>query len=155
MVVARAGQVITAGMLNALADDETLSLTLTGSGSNPTLGTGGVAEVIAHYNGDLAVCRFNITFGTASAAAGTGTYQIDLPAALTMVAGDAASVAVGEAEINDGGTAYPMEVRTSTSTRLLLRHLGDATHGNGNWTTTTVPMGNNDFVRGRFVILLA
>ena len=150
-----AGQILTAGQLNDLARDANYTPTLTGSGANPTLGTGSVASIEAHFNGDFYLAYFNITFGTSGAAAGTGTYQIDLPADLTIDADWAANVALGQAEINDGGTAYPVEVRSSTATRLICRFQGQATHGDAAWSSTTVPMGNNDFIRGTWYARLA
>lgn len=155
MVLFRAGQILTAGDLNALNDDDVFTPTLTASSVNPTMGTGSTVTGDVHYNGDFYLAFFNVTFGTASSGAGTGTYQLDLPAELTIDAEWAANVAVGQAEINDSGTAIPMEIRTSTATRLIFRHQGHATHGDSPWASSTVPMGNNDFVRGTWFAKLA
>lgn len=149
-----AGGIVTAGMLNDLNRDTTATVTLTASSVNPSLGTGGSITCTVHFNGRLYEAVINATAGTASAAAGTGTYQFDLPAELALDASWASNVAVGNAELNDGGTAYPLEIRSSTTTRLIMRHIGNATHGDSAWASTTVPIGNNDFVRGKFTGLV-
>jgi hypothetical protein len=150
-----AGSTLPVDDLQDLGRDDTWTPTLTGSTTNPTMGTGAVIDGDVHWNGRLYTARFNITFGSSGSAAGTGTYQIDLPAALTLDASWAANVEIGGAELNDGGTAYSVSLRSSTATRLIARFRGDAAHGNSAWSTTTVPMGNNDFIRGAFTALAA
>lgn len=154
MVDFKAGGIVTAGMLNDLNRDTTATLTLTGSSVNPSLGTGGTLTCSVHFNGRLYEATVNITAGTASAAAGTGTYQLDLPSELQLDASWASNFALGGAELNDGGTAYPLEIRSSSASRLIFRHLGNATHGDSAWASTTVPIGNNDFCRGKWTGLV-
>lgn len=146
-----AGQTLPADDIQALGLDDVWTPTLTGSLANPSLGTGSVIEGDVHFNGRLFVARFNITAGTSGATAGTGSYQIDLPAELTLSSDWAANYAVGLAEFNNAGTAIVMEVRTSTATRLILRQCSS----NAAWSATNQPIANNVFCRGTFHGLLA
>jgi len=145
-----AGETLPADKLQDLGEDDIWTPTLTAATANPTLGSGAVTEGDVHFNGRLYVAQFNITAGT-GAAAGTGTYQIDLPAGLTIDAGWAANVAVGVAELNNSGTGIAMQIRTSTQTRLVARQCSSDVL----WASTNQPLGDNDFIRGTFHALLA
>lgn len=150
-----AGETLPADKIQALGTDDVWTPTLTASSANPALGTGAVTTGEVHFNGLMYFAVFNITAGTAGTTSGTGTYQIDLPAALTIDAAWAANIAVGVAELNDSGTAVPLMLRTTSSTRIVARHIGHGTHGDANWASTTLPIGINDFIRGSFHALLA
>jgi hypothetical protein len=58
--------------------DTSHSPTLTATGTNPTIGTGPVLDCRWTKEGTLATVVFYVAFGTGMAA-GTGTYEIDLP----------------------------------------------------------------------------
>lgn len=92
--------------------------TITGSTTNPTLGTSAVQEGFYCQVGKLVVAQAFITFGTASVAAGSGAYSIPLPVAADtstnryMVTGNlyandsSASVALAGGITMVNGTTY-------------------------------------------------
>lgn len=53
--------------------------TLTGSSSNPTLGSGNTIQGRYIQIGKLVECKVQITFGTSGVAAGSGAYYVSLP----------------------------------------------------------------------------
>ena len=60
---------------------------LTGSVTNPTLGTGGIAEGYYTRVGDLVVASIRIKFGTSGVSNGSGNYFISLPVNAEQFAG--------------------------------------------------------------------
>lgn len=53
--------------------------TLTATGTNPTIGTGPTLLCRWTKEGTLATVAYYVAFGTSGSAAGTGTYELDLP----------------------------------------------------------------------------
>jgi hypothetical protein len=75
---------------------------LTGSITNPTLGSGSTAVGFYMRVGKIVWVRFLIAFGTSGAAAGNGNYAVSLP--VSSVSYDA-RVPVGVARLNDDSAA--------------------------------------------------
>jgi hypothetical protein len=70
--------------LGAIEDWQSYTPTLTGSGSNPTLGSGSSATGRYQRNGKTITGRADILFGSSGVAAGTGQYIISLPVAAAV-----------------------------------------------------------------------
>ena len=127
-----AGEKVTAANLNAQLADfangfgafTSYTPTLTASGSNPTLGTGNVRSGRYTQVQKQGWLTIQIWVATSGYTAGTGTYEIDLPAGWTPVT---APRPLLTALISLGGanpTAYTARVETSGTKLRLYR--GDA-----------------------------
>lgn len=82
-----AGEALTASKLQQLGqDDDTWVPTLEGQTTNPDLGGSPVQWSKIHLNGQLVNLWFAIQFGSSSDA-GSGAYQIPLPATYPIAAG--------------------------------------------------------------------
>jgi hypothetical protein len=121
MVVARAGQIITAGMLNALADDGTWTPTLTASVGNPNLGAAPTRTGVYHRTGLLVNVWFQIVFGTAPSA-GTGTYQLeDLPFDVDVLVSGAGTGGGIRLVDSSSSTAQMVFPRIQSATQVLMQ----------------------------------
>ncbi len=112
-----AGQTLPASQLQDLGEYGTWTPTLTvvTLGTNPTLGTGAVTDGTYHRNGRCITINFDITFGTAGTAAGSGTYQIGgLPFDIDTLG--AGMPLAGCIFALDGATRYPLMPRVQSST---------------------------------------
>jgi len=118
---------------------------LTGSTTDPTLGTGGSITGAYIQTGKLVIGRFQITFGTSGVNGGSGTYSVSLPVASVVTA---SSADVGTALLRD---AAPMSnvaiLLPGTSTTVAMWP-----HGVGGAVSNTVPWtwAANDRIIGRF-----
>jgi hypothetical protein len=82
------------------------------AGTPPTLGTGSVQDGQYVIIGDLVIVWAKITFGTAGAAAGSGTYTVSLPVNINALFDDTART-LGSGTLFDAGTT-----RATASPRL-------------------------------------
>lgn len=121
---------------------------LTGSVSNPNLGTGST------LNGGL--CRFGrfywawfeIVIGTGSTA-GSGFYKITLPSEMAMDSAVDNNFGFGQAELNDSGSGFGGLIRTHTAQELICR----LSTNDQAWSSTNHPIGDGDALRGSFFTL--
>ena len=94
---------------------------LTGSTTNPTMGSGGIQQGRYVVNGKTCIGWFTWQFGSGGAA-GSGTYEVSLPVA--MAATDTAAN-LGTAWMFVGGQWYPADmIRGTSSTRVQFRVTG-------------------------------
>jgi hypothetical protein len=118
---------------------------LTGQTTNPVLGTGGVIDGEYSEVGKQATYRFNITFGTAGASAGTGTYLLSLP---LPAAAPGSSRVYGTAQgVDSSGVVGQMfSVRSAVSDATILAFVA----ASGANVTDAVPWvwAENDWIRG-------
>lgn len=154
-----AGEVVTAALLNTHLRDNLKAIgdawtaytpTLQGSTTNPTLGTGSVATMRYLQAGKDVRGYFNITFGTAGAAAGSGTYSVTLP---VNASSNYNGHSVGRAVIFDSSTSAIGYIDVVASSGILLLRYA-ATYPTGTLTSVTnaVPWtwAENDYIRGTF-----
>lgn len=115
--------------------------TLTGSVTNPTMGTGGIRTGSFFQLGKLTVAYGTIKFGTSGAAAGSGTYRISLPtpAKALVVTGQMSGTCYGF-DVSANNSNSGVCVIDSTDTSRIIPTLA------GNWVTGAAPWtwGNND-----------
>jgi hypothetical protein len=140
-----------------LADDEiqdlglrgTYTPTLEASTTNPTMGTGAVTTGDWHLNNGIVTLRFTIQFGTAGAAAGTGTYRITLPTNLDFDADWQDNIAIGNVFLNDSSGAafrcFPCRTSSSNPSTIVMM---DPTAGTLVAATSPWTWANNDYLRG-------
>lgn len=115
------GMILTASDAQELSTYGTWTPSLTASTSNPTLGTGSAVSGEYHRNGRLITVWFQISFGTAGVAAGSGNYQIEglpFPIAVSALGGGTP----GWVRLLDSSAsqAYAVLTRAQTSTQVLL-----------------------------------
>lgn len=73
------GETISDEDLQNMGLQGTFTPALTASTTNPTLGTGSTATADVQYHQGFVTIRYDIVFGSAGVAAGSGTYQLSLP----------------------------------------------------------------------------
>ncbi len=150
------GQTLSAAQLQALGASSTYTPVLTGSTSNPNLGSGGQAQGWYHVNGQHVSVWFMVRFGTSGTSFGSGFYEISGPPGYTYnPAMPGLSVGIGRALDDNGSTERGLSV-------LLSRNSGAAivvfsvleTHL---FVTNTVPWTweNQDILMGSFSFLTA
>lgn len=117
----------------------TYAVTLTGTVSDPTLGTGSSVQGFYSDVGNQRHAWGRIRFGTSGTAAGSGNYLVLLPAAMSTVYHSTATNAVtgsalGTAQVNDSSTPGNSAACVATAyntTKVKLRYnqtnVGDAT----------------------------
>lgn len=140
-------ELVTAAELNAEIRDpltgiqaahDTYTPVLTGSVTNPTLGTGSSQTgTYIRYGKTLAVCSAEIVFGTAGVAVGSGSYAVSLPFNPTAGSGTTGRV-MGYGIYFDSSTAFfyrLIAVCSSTNTVRMLP--ADAA---GSLVSNTVPV---------------
>lgn len=139
-----------AGALQALGGAwSSYTPAVTGSVSNPTLGTGASQSGRYMQVGKTAIVRAAIAFGTAGVAVGSGAYYISLPATITPVTGAFAVVGTGY-YFDSSATAYTPVIARTTSTGLLIELMYPATWPNGavtnvGSTAPAVPAASDQF----------
>jgi hypothetical protein len=99
------GETLTDDELQDLGLQFTYTPSLTASTTNPTLGTGGTVTADGILRQGFVKIRFNVLFGSAGVAAGSGTYQLSLPTVLGVPLGIDADWAsqhpIGKARLRD------------------------------------------------------
>jgi hypothetical protein len=96
--------------------------TLTGSSSNPTLGSGSNAQGRYIQNGKRVAGYGSIGFGTSGTAAGSGNYLVSLPVTMrTPVNADGNVVGWGQIFDNDAGAMRIVICAYNTTTTMLMR----------------------------------
>lgn len=113
---------------------------LTGSGSNPTLGTGNVVSGWYAYGpGSTLTYSFSVQFGTSGVAAGSGQYLVSLPVTAVGALGSA-QPAMGSGLIrrNSSGEIRGVTLYIPGSNLNVVAFVADATHGT---VQATAPWG--------------
>jgi hypothetical protein len=123
--------------------------TLTAVTTNPTLGTGSVRSgrylhVGSSSGHEWVIYQFDIKFGSSGAAAGSGTYFVDLPVAAAATA--PLVVGAGEARDISGNIVHVLSVRFDTTTQIAFYYSG----GTGSRVSAAIPWtwANDDELRG-------
>lgn len=86
--------------------------TLTATVTNPTLGTGGVAQGQYMQAGELVVYRFYFQFGTSGSNPGSGTYEVDVPVNISSDTPANTASTIGHATLFDWSVAGHKELGT-------------------------------------------
>ena len=102
----RAGEKLPAAKLQQLGYDDTFTPVLGATTTPPDLGAGATQAGLIWVNGNKVDIWFDIIFGSSGAAAGSGTYQIALPAELPFAANFPSTFTIGTAYLHDA-TATP------------------------------------------------
>lgn len=142
-----AGEAVAASKLQQLAQDDTISLDLEATTTNPTLGVGAGRGGTLWVNGQAVDLWFRIQFGT-SPSAGSGEYEIPLPAAYPPATAMPAGAALGTVDLTDnstGDTEVGVLVMDATNTRLKIKIAGTSefVSNSAPWT-----WGANDSISG-------
>lgn len=143
-----------------LADDEIQDLGLRGtytpaleaSTSNPTLGTGSTTTADWHLNNGMMTVGFTIQFGTAGAAAGSGTYRVTLPSGFDLDADWQDNRALGQAFANDSSASqfYFFFIRASSSNPSTVVFGTSASPMAAVTNAAPMTWAANDYIRGSF-----
>lgn len=122
------GETLSAAKLQQLAATSTFTPTLTGSVSNPTLGSGSQVLGWHHVNGRKVDVWFFIKFGTSGVSAGSGIYYVTGPPGYQLLAGfPDTNVGMARGIDNNGTTERALSILTSgnsgTSARVLFNNV--------------------------------
>ena len=143
-----AGQTVPAGKLQDLGEYSTFVPTLTGSSTNPALGSGGSFSADVHANGRLITVIYTLKFGTGGGG-GSGFYLFPTP---TNIFSASFSWAWGTVLMRDASVPIPRVgiVRNYDVNHMLITCASDDANVNNTtpWTWTV-----DDEIMGSFTYL--
>jgi hypothetical protein len=148
-----AGQILTAAELNAPAAFTSYTPTLTGSVTNPTLGTGATAVGKYIQINKFVWGWFNIQAGVAGFSAGSGALLVSLPVAAARTTGAFWEYNIGTATFGDNSTGndFMMKANFSGANKINFYYWGTFNGQLAEWSAANpVTFGTQDRVSGFF-----